>query len=109
ARCGRILDVGRRMPDAVEKPVDLAIAERRPVLVRLELGSEGEISHLPAHRGEKLLHRSERTRPRVADVETLALEIGERLDAGFFARNNGERLRVDREHGAQVAVGAGVL
>ena len=77
AHRGRVLDVGRRMADAVEEAVDLAVAQRRPVLVRLQLGGEREVRHLPAHRGEQLLHRGARARAGVADVEALALEVGE--------------------------------
>ena len=98
-----------RVADAVEEAVDLAVAQRRAVLVGLELGGQREVAQLPAHRGEQLLHRRARARAGVADVEALALEVGEGLDVGFLARQHGERLGVHREHRAQVAVGAGVL
>ncbi len=90
------------MADAVEEAVDLAVAQRRPVLVGLELRGEREVRQLPAHRAEQLLHRGAGARARVADVEALALEVVEALDVGFLAREHREGLRVQRHHRAQL-------
>ena len=106
---GRVLDVGRRVADAVEEAVDLVVAERGAVLVGLEFGGEREVAGLPAHRAEQLFHRGARAGARVADVEALALQVGEGLDAGFLAHQHRERLRMEREHRAQLAEGALVL
>src|SRR5690606_20736404 len=80
----RILDVGARMPDSVEEAVDLAVAERGPVLVGLQLGREREVADRPAEGVEQLLHRRPGARARVAHIEALALEVGELLDAGLL-------------------------
>ncbi len=96
-------------PDAVGEAVDLAVAQRRAVLVGLEFGGEREVGELPVHRGEQLLHRGARAGARVADVEALALEVGERLDVRFLAGDDGDRLGVQREHGALLGPRAGIL
>ena len=46
---------------------------------------------------------------RVADIETLALEILELLHAGAIAGHNGQGLRIDGEDGTQVLVSAAFL
>jgi len=105
----RILDVGRGVAHAVEEAVDLAVAKRRAVLVRLELRGEGEVRELPAHRGEQLLHRGARSGAGVADVELPALHVVEAVRVDFLAREHREGFRVQRHHRAQVAVRAGIL
>src|SRR5687767_11967765 len=94
------------MADAVEEPVDLAVAQRRTMLIGLELRRQREIPELPPHRREQLFHRCTCPGTRVADVEALALEVGECLGAGFLASNHCERLGMHREHRAQVTKGA---
>jgi len=106
---GRVLDVGGGVAHRVEEAVDLAVAQCRAVLVGLQLGGEREVGELPLHLGEDLLHRGARARARVADVELLALEVGEGLDVGLLARDDGEGLGVQRHDGAQVSEGARVL
>ena len=101
---GRILDVGRRMADRVEEAVDLVVAQGRAVLIGFQLGCEREIRQLPAHGAEQLLHRGARARAGIADIEALALEVLELRDAGFLAREHGERLRMHGINRAQVAV-----
>ena len=102
---GRILDRRRRMADAIEEAVDLVVAERGALLVGLELGGEREVRLGPAHLLEQLLHRGQRARAGIADVEALALEVGELGDAGVLARQYRERLGMHREHRAQIGIG----
>ncbi len=104
-----ILDVGARMADGVEETVDLAVAQRRTVLVGLQLGCEREFVGRPAERAQQFIHRRTCPRPRVADVEALALEVGELLHIGLLAGDDGEGFRMHRKHRAQVSIGAGIL
>src|SRR3546814_6215832 len=82
---GRVLDVGRRMSDAIEEAVGLVVAECRAMLVGLQFGSEREVLECPAHGAQQLFHRVAGARTGVADVEALALEVGELGDTGILA------------------------
>src|SRR5690606_11820547 len=106
---GRILDVGRRVADAIEEAVDAVVAQRRAVFVGTQFRGQREVGRGPAHCREQFLHRCARARTRVADVEALALQIREALDARIRSYGDRERFRMQREHGAQVLVRTGVL
>ena len=93
------------MADAIEEAVDLVVAERGALLVGLELGGEREVGLGPAHLLQQLFHRGERAGAGIADIEALALEVVELGDAGFLARQHRERLRMHREHRAQIGIG----
>src|SRR5688572_21898606 len=62
ARGGRVLDVGGGVTHAVEEAIDLAVAERRAVLVGLELGCKREVAELPSQGGDQLFQRGTRAR-----------------------------------------------
>ncbi len=96
------------MTHTVDEGVDLVVAERRAVLVRAELGSKAQIGAGHAHGLEDDIHRGLSARTRRADVDALASEIGKFLDAGIGAGHEGERLGMEREHGAHVAPRTGV-
>src|SRR5438046_8545981 len=93
------------MTDAVKETIDFVVAQRGPVLVRLKLGSQSEVGNLHVHCGKQLIHGGARAGTRIADVEALALEIGEALDVRFLARHDGKWLRMHREHRAQLEIG----
>ena len=61
----------RRVADQVEKAVDFAVAQRRTMLVRLQLGGEREVLDRPAHRADQFVERSPRSRARIADIDRI--------------------------------------
>ena len=61
------------------------------MLVGLELGGEREIAELPAHRSQHFFHRRARAGAGIADVEALALEVGEALHVGLLAGQHREQ------------------
>ncbi|MNL25822.1 hypothetical protein D3C87_1473170 [compost metagenome] len=97
------------MAHAVEEAVDLAIADRRAVLVRAQFRRQRKVLHRPAHRGQQFFHRRARARTRVADVEALALQVFKGLDIRVLARHDRERFGVDRKYRAQLGERAGLL
>src|SRR5690606_5029288 len=90
----RILDVGRRVADAIEEAVDLAVAQRRAVFIGPQFRGQREIFQGPAHRGQQFFHGRARARAWIADVEAFAFEVFERFDVGFFASYDSKWLGV---------------
>ena len=101
---GRILNCRRRMTDPVKEPIDFVVAQRRALLVRLQLGREREAGLGPAELFQQFFHRQERAGARIADVETLAFKVGELLHTCIGARQHRKRLGVHGEDGAQIGI-----
>ena len=106
---GRVLDVRCRVADDVGEAVDLVVAQRRAMFVRLEFGGQREVRHAHAQRRQQHLHRGALARAGVADVEALALEVLHPRHARVLARKDGQRFGMQGEHRAQVAKGTDVL
>ena len=96
------------MADGVGEGVDVVVAKLRALLGRCQFRGEREVGIGPALRSDQKIHQSPLAGAGIADVDALALQIVEDGHAGILAGHNGERLGVQREHGAQVFVLAGV-
>src|SRR5215472_6549066 len=100
----RILNCCRRVADSVKESVDLVIAQSRALLVGFQLGREREVGLGPAELFQQLFHREQRARAGIADVKTLAFEIGELLHTYIWARQYRKRLGMHGEDGAQIGI-----
>ena len=105
-RLGGVVDLAGWVADREHDRVDAAAGERSGLLVRRQLRSEREVGHGPPIRRHHRLGGGALARARVADVDPFAPEIGNGGDAGILTGDHGERLGVERQHGAQVTIGA---
>ena len=102
----RILDVGGRAADNDCKTVDLVAAQSDAVLVGLVFGQFRKIRGAHAEGPQQQVDSHFRAGTGGAGIETLAPEILEFLDFRFLARQDVQRLGIDRENRAQAAMRA---
>ena len=97
-----LLGQSRGMADQPEVGIDLVVAERLAGFGGLQLGRQLQVVPAPAHGRLHDVPGAARAGPGVADVDPLALEVGDVGDPGVAAGQNGDRLGMDREHRAEV-------
>lgn len=97
------------MTDREDHGVDLVVAQRLALFGGFQLGGKLENALVPAHFAHQDFHGAALTGTGVADVDTLALEVAEILDPCICSGDDGKGFRMNREHGPQVFICAGVL
>ena len=105
----RFLDGAARVADRVDHGIDLVVTQRLGLLGCLEFGSQLEIIGRPAHGFHHDFHGTALPRSGVADVDALAFQILEVLDAGICTCNDGERFGVDGKDGPEFLEGSSLL
>ncbi len=101
---GRFLDRAVRMTDDIDHGVNLVVAQCLRLLGRFQLRGEFQVGHLDAGCLHQDFHGAALSGTGVADIDALALDIHEVLDAGIGPGDHGERLRVNGEDRPQVLV-----
>ena len=97
------------MADQPEVGIDLVVAYRLTGFRGLELRGEHEVAALPAHRLLDHFPGAAGARADIADVDPLALEVGDVADPRIVAGDDGDRLGVHREDCPQTFEGALLL
>ena len=90
------------MADGEDDRIDLVVAKSGGLLGGLQLGSEREVVGGPAHLVHHDLEGRAGAGSGIAEIDALALQVIEGLDAGIGTRNHGEGLRMHGKHRAQL-------
>ena len=109
AEDARITQMLVRIAVGDDDGVELVVAQRRHRVFRVHLGRGREGRRVPPELRHQHLHRIPVERTRLADVHPLAFELVEVLDTGVGAGGNRERLGMEGEDRADIAIGAGRL